>query len=88
VPRLAAAAALAVVAAAFALMLADAVESGDWPGWDEGWATIAFPLGIPLAVAGALAVASARERLRLTLAVTLAVWAWGGIVFALWLALG
>ena len=41
------AAVLGVLAVALALMVADAAEGGDWPGWDEGWAVVAFPLGIP-----------------------------------------
>lgn len=78
----------AFTAAAFVLMVADARGGGDWPGWDEGWALVAFPLGIPLAIRIGLATASAPQLGRSTLAATLAVWAWGAAVFVLWHALG
>ena len=47
---------LAALVGSFGLMLDEASHSGDWPGWDEGWALIAFPLGIPVAVAAAIGV--------------------------------
>ena len=43
-------------------MLDDAVRSGDWPGWDEAWVPIVFPLGIPLAVTVALTLGGAGVR--------------------------
>ena len=83
---------LAFLALALLLMVGDALVGGDWPGWDEGWAVLAFPLGVPVATAIWLALSSpgrARATLvRATLGVTLAVWTWGGIVFVLWHALG
>ena len=62
------------VTTAFLLMLTDALKGGDWPGWDEGWAPIAFPLGVPLVIAAALVAASESRFARVTLAATLAVW--------------
>ena len=56
--------------------------SGDWPGWDDGWTLIVFPLGIPLALWVAL------RRPRLAAVATLAVWAWGLLVFVAWWVLG
>lgn len=82
------AAVLGVLAVALALMVADASVGGDWPGWDEGWAVVAFPLGIPLAVTGGLIATSAGTFAVRVAAVTAAVWAWGAIVFLLWLAVG
>jgi hypothetical protein len=79
--------AVGLVAAFFALMLQDALGD-DWPGWDEGWAIVLFPLGVPLAVAAALAAVASPRRSTLVVAITLAVWAWGGLVFALWYVLG
>ncbi|MCP9485186.1 MAG: hypothetical protein MSC30_04970 [Gaiellaceae bacterium MAG52_C11] len=78
--------------AAFSLMLAVAVRSRDWPGWDEGWALVVFPLGIPVAIVVGLAaslrnVAPSRV-VRLGLGATLAVWFWGAAIFAAWYALG
>jgi hypothetical protein len=82
------AAVLGVLAASLVLMVADAAVGEDWPGWDEGWAVILFPLGIPLAVATGLgAAARASEAWRVAV-VTVAVWAWGAVVFLAWLALG
>jgi len=79
--------AVGLVAAFFALMLHDALGD-DWPGWDEGWAIVLFPLGVPLAAAAALAAVASLRRSTLVVAITLAVWAWGGLVFALWYVLG
>jgi hypothetical protein len=76
------------VTGAFVLMIADAAGSGDWPGWDEGWALVTFPVGLPLVLAGALAAAGAPRVARTTAAATLAVWAWGAAVFVLWHAFG
>lgn len=82
------AAVLGVLAITLALMVADAGAGGDWPGWDEGWAVVAFPLGVPLAVAcGLLVTATCTLRARVA-AVTAAVWSWGALVFLAWLALG
>ena len=41
------------------LGLVDATSGGDWPGWDEGWALVAFPLGVPLALYLGAGVANA-----------------------------
>jgi hypothetical protein len=80
--------ALAGLGLALALMVGDAVAGDDWPGWDEGWAVIAFPLGIPVAVAIALALLrDAGERARVA-GVTAAVWVWGACVFLVWLLVG
>lgn len=82
---------LGALTASFVLMVDDAIYSGDWPGWDEAWVLIVFPLGIPLAVAAALSVggASARARSgRLVALVTGAVWLWGAAVFVVWFVLG
>ena len=80
--------ALLVLGAAFALMVGDAVAAGDWPGWDEGWAVVAFPLGVPLAVAAALALLPHAGYGARVAGVTAAVWLWGAVVFLVWLALG
>jgi small-conductance mechanosensitive channel len=82
---------LGALAASFVLMVDDAVTSGDWPGWDEAWVLIAFPLGIPLAVATALSVGGSAARAttgRLVALVTVAVWLWGAAVFVVWFILG
>jgi hypothetical protein len=84
--KLLAAATVAFLAAAVSLMTADAVVGGDWPGWDEGWAVVAFPLGMPPAVAVGLAAGG--SRLHTVASVTAAIWAWGGVVFGAWLLLG
>jgi hypothetical protein len=81
----------AALAGSFALMVDDAVQGGDWPGWDEAWALVAFPLGIPVAVAAALACARPSARAtntRLVALVTGAVWLWGAAVFVVWFVLG
>jgi hypothetical protein len=66
------------------ILLAGPIDalSGDWPGWDDGWTLIVFPLGIPLALWLAL------RELRLAAVATLAVWAWALLVFVAWWALG
>lgn len=79
--------ALLVVVAAV-LMVRDAAVGGDWPGWDEGWALVAFPLGVPVVLAGALAALSVPRLLRSTIGATVAVWAWGAGVFVVWHVLG
>ena len=72
-------------------MAADAVQGGDWPGWDEGWALVAFPLGIPVAVGAGIAMSLRNNERpgigRLSLDATLAVWLWGAAIFAVWHAL-
>ena len=82
---------LAALAGSFVLMVDDAVSRGDWPGWDEAWAVVTFPLGIPVAVAAALGVMGPTRRTssaRLVVVVTGAVWLWGALVFVVWFALG
>jgi hypothetical protein len=82
---------LGVLAASFVLIVDYAVQSGDWPGWDEAWVLIVFPLGIPLAVAAALSVGGAAAQAtsaRLVALVTSAVWLWGSAVFVVWFILG
>lgn len=80
--------AAAFVAAVFLLMLTDAVDGDDWPGWDEGWALVAFPLGVPLVLGAALAAARVSRLPRVTAMATLAVWMWGALVFVLWYVVG
>lgn len=77
---------LAMLGLALAVMVGDA-RAGDWPGWDEGWAVVAFPLGIPPVVAAGLALARAASARRVAL-VTGAVWSWGALVFLAWFASG
>lgn len=72
---------LVASAASHLLGLLDALRK-DWPGWDEGWALVVFPLGIPIALLAAL------QRLRPAVLGTLAVWAWGLVVFAAWSVFG
>jgi hypothetical protein len=82
---------LAALAASLTLMVDDAIDGGDWPGWDEAWALVAFPLGIPVAVAAALAVGGPAVRTksaRLVALVTGAVWLWGAAVYVVWFVLG
>jgi hypothetical protein len=82
---------LAALAASLLLMVDDAVHGGDWPGWDEAWVLVVFPLGIPVAVAAALALGGESARAtsaRLVALVTGAVWLWGAAVFVLWFAIG
>jgi hypothetical protein len=82
---------LAALVGSFGLMLDEATHSGDWPGWDEGWALIAFPLGIPVAVAAAIGVgrsALSATNVRLFVLVTAAIWLWGAAMFTVWFALG
>ena len=80
--------AAAFVAGVFLLMLTDAVDGGDWPGWDEGWALVVFPLGVPLVLGATLAAARVSRSLRVTAMATLAVWTWGALVFVLWYVVG
>jgi hypothetical protein len=82
---------LAALAASFVLMVDDAVQGGDWPGWDEAWVLIVFPLGIPVAVAVALGLGGPSPRAtgaRLVALVTGAVWLWGAAVFVVWFVIG
>jgi hypothetical protein len=82
---------LAALAGVLGLMVEDAGQGGDWPGWDEGWALVAFPVGIPIAVAAALGVGGTAMRataLRLVALVTAAVWLWGAVVFVVWFVVG
>jgi hypothetical protein len=79
--------ALGVLGVALAFMVGDA--SGDeWPGWDEGWALIAFPLGVPLAVGAAFGLLRGSGLAARVAGVTAAVWLWGACVFLLWHLLG
>ena len=83
--------ALATLGGVLVLMLEDAGHGGDWPGWDEGWALVAFPLGIPVTVAAALGLGGTAVRattLRLVALVTGAVWLWGAVVFVVWFVVG
>jgi hypothetical protein len=79
---------LVVLATGLAMMVADAVAGDDWPGWDEGWAVIVFPLGIPLPVAAGLAATHRGSPGSRVVVVTAAVWSWGALLFAAWLAVG
>jgi hypothetical protein len=82
---------LAALAASLLLMVDDAAHGGDWPGWDEGWALVAFPLGIPVAVAAAVGVGGKALRAagaRIIVLVTGAVWLWGAALFAVWFVVG
>ena len=82
---------LAALAASVVLMVDDAAHGGDWPGWDEGWALVVFPLGIPVAVAAAVGAGGEALRAaggRIIVLVTGAVWLWGAMVFALWFLVG
>jgi hypothetical protein len=73
---------------ALALGLKDATRGGDWPGWDEGWALVAFPLGIPLALYASAGVARAERPARIATIGTLAVWLWGASVYVTWHLVG
>jgi hypothetical protein len=67
------------------------MHGDDWPGWDEAWALVAFPLGIPVAVATAVGVGGPAARAtsaRLVALVTGAVWLWGAVVFVMWFVVG
>ena len=70
------------------LALIDATTGGDWPGWDEGWALVTFPLGIPLALYVGAGVARAESPTRIATIGTLAVWLWGAAVFVTWMVVG
>jgi hypothetical protein len=73
---------------ALALGLRDAMRGGDWPGWDEGWALVTFPLGIPLALYVGALVTGAERPDRIATIGTLAVWLWGASVFVTWYLVG
>jgi hypothetical protein len=85
------------VLAAFAtlvLVLAAAIAAAlylerraNWPGWDEAWALVLLPLGVPLAAAAGLWIEGRAVTWRAVTFVTLAVWAWGALLFAAWLVL-
>ena len=82
---------LAALAASLVLMVDDAAHGGDWPGWDEGWALVAFPLGIPVAVAASVGIGGKALRAasgRIIVLVTGAVWLWGAGLFAVWFVAG
>ena len=72
-----------LLATALVFIVDAATRRGDWPGWDEAWVLIAFPLGIPAAVAVALRGISRQVALA-----TGAVWCWGALLFLLWIARG
>jgi short subunit fatty acids transporter len=73
---------------ALALGLTDATRGGDWPGWDEGWALVAFPLGIPLVLYVGAGIARADQPARIATIGTLAVWLWGALVYVTWHLVG
>ena len=82
---------LAALAGSFGLMIDEAAHSGDWPGWDEGWALVAFPLGIPVAAGAAVGIgrcAVSAANVRLVALVTGAIWLWGAALFTVWFAVG
>jgi hypothetical protein len=82
---------LAALLLALALMLDEAVQGGDWPGWDEGWVLIVFPLGLPAPVAAGLRLAPSRMRdgtWRRIALITGAIWLWGAALFLVWLTIG
>jgi hypothetical protein len=81
---------LAALAASFVLMVEDAVHGGDWPGWDEAWVLVIFPLGVPVAVTAALWIGGAERatNVRLVALVTCAIWLWGAAVFVVWFLVG
>ena len=70
------------------LGLVDATAWGDWPGWDEGWALVAFPAGVPVALYVGAGVANAESPTRVATIGTLAVWLWGAAVFVTWMVIG
>lgn len=71
-----------------ALALTDATLGDDWPGWDEGWALVVFPLGIPFALYVSAGLARAARPERIATLGTLAVWLWGAAVFVAWFFAG
>jgi hypothetical protein len=71
-----------------ALGVADIILGGDWPGWDEGWALIAFPLGVPLALYASAGIAKPETRAQVAATGTLAVWVWGAAVVVVWFFVG
>jgi hypothetical protein len=85
------AAALGALVAVLALMIQHALHGGDWPGWDEGWVLVVFPLGISGSVAAAVRVrpsALADVTWPRIAFITGAVWLWGAVLFLVWLAIG
>ena len=73
---------------ALALWLTDATRGGDWPGWDEGWALLGFPLGIPPALYVSARIAQGERPARIATIGTLAVWLWGALVYVAWHLVG
>ncbi len=91
VPRVSRWVALAVVLfllGALVLAFTDATSGGDWPGWDEGWALVVFPFGVPLALYAAAGLGRVGRPARVATIGTLAVWLWGAAVFVTWFFLG
>lgn len=89
VRALAAVATLVLIAGASFAVASYLATRGDWPGWDEGWALLLLPVGVPLAVAGGLGlVGRTALTLRTLLLISLAVWGWGALLFLAWLAVG
>ena len=76
----------AILTVGFLLMVDHAIRGHDWPGWDEGWVVIAFPLGVPAAVAAGIAASRGGSTVLVVAAVTAAVWAWGAALFLAWIA--
>jgi hypothetical protein len=71
------------------LQMVPGVFSDDWPGWDEGWAIVTFPLGIPLVLCAALSLAGPSASLRASaVSATAGVWLWGAMIFVAWLLVG
>jgi hypothetical protein len=70
------------------LALMDAIAGGDWPGWDEGWALVTFPLGVPLVLYVGAGIAGAERPTRVATIGALAVWLWGAAVFVTWMVVG
>jgi hypothetical protein len=70
------------------LGMLDATSGGDWPGWDEGWALVAFPAGVPIALYVGAGLTKAESPTRVATIGTLAVWLWGAAVFVTWMVFG
>jgi len=87
-PRAAVLALVLFLVGAALLGLMDAIAGDDWPGWDEGWALVTFPLGVPLALYVGASIARAERPTRVATIGTLAVWLWGAAVFVTWMVVG
>ncbi len=74
--------------AALVLMVRDAAMGGDWPGWDEGWALVVFPLGIPFVLYTERLLRHDVRPARAAAYSTLAMWFWGAVIFGAWHMLG